>query len=318
VPFDLERERGPLAEALRSACPGQFKEGGDRLAVPLCAGGKLEGVAVLADRVNAVPYSVEERELLTCIADQAAAALLNLRLRDAVLQARELEAFQTVSAFFVHDMKNAASGLNLMLKNLPVHFENPEFRADALRAVEKTAGRINGLVGRLSAVREKLVVNPVPCDLDAVVDEAVQAFAGAGGPGVERERGGPPGVRADPEQIGSVVTNLLHNARDAIAAAGNGAAARIRVATGAAGGSAFVTVADNGCGMSAEFVEGSLFRPFQTTKKHGLGIGMFQSRAIVEAHGGRIQVDSTPGKGTTFRVSIPAAAQAPNQGTAAH
>ena len=62
----------------------------------------------------------------------------------------------------------------------------------------------------------------------------------------------------------------------------------------------------NGCGMSPDFIARSLFRPFQTTKKNGLGIGMFQSKMIVEAHGGRIAVASQPGAGTTFQVFLPA------------
>jgi signal transduction histidine kinase len=66
-----------------------------------------------------------------------------------------------------------------------------------------------------------------------------------------------------------------------------------------------LAVTDNGCGMSAEFRNRSLFRPFQTTKKTGLGIGVFQSKIIVEAHGGRIEVESELGKGTTFRVLLP-------------
>jgi signal transduction histidine kinase len=57
--------------------------------------------------------------------------------------------------------------------------------------------------------------------------------------------------------------------------------------------------------MSDAFVRDSLFRPFQSTKKDGLGIGMFQSKMIVEAHGGSIQVESEAGRGTTVRVSFP-------------
>jgi hypothetical protein len=57
--------------------------------------------------------------------------------------------------------------------------------------------------------------------------------------------------------------------------------------------------------MGTEFMSHALFRPFQTTKKKGLGIGMFQSKMIVEAHGGRIEVESEVQKGTTFRVLLP-------------
>jgi signal transduction histidine kinase len=67
-----------------------------------------------------------------------------------------------------------------------------------------------------------------------------------------------------------------------------------------------LSVADNGCGMSQAFLKESLFRPFQSTKKKGLGIGLFQSRAIVQAHGGGMHVESEVGKGTTFSVSLPA------------
>jgi signal transduction histidine kinase len=57
--------------------------------------------------------------------------------------------------------------------------------------------------------------------------------------------------------------------------------------------------------MSKEFMEHSLFKPFKTTKKQGMGIGLFHSKRIVEAHGGRIEVESQEGKGSTFRVYLP-------------
>ena len=81
---------------------------------------------------------------------------------------------------------------------------------------------------------------------------------------------------------------------------------RIQVRTDHREGRVVLTVADNGCGMSEAFLKESLFRPFQSTKVKGLGIGMFQARMIVEAHGGSIQVESETGKGTTVRVSLQA------------
>jgi signal transduction histidine kinase len=70
-------------------------------------------------------------------------------------------------------------------------------------------------------------------------------------------------------------------------------------------GWAVLAVSDNGRGMSKTFMEQLLFRPFQTTKSEGLGIGLFHSRTIVEAHNGRIEVESEEGKGSTFRVLLP-------------
>jgi signal transduction histidine kinase len=112
-----------------------------------------------------------------------------------------------------------------------------------------------------------------------------------------------PKVNLDAAQFQSVVTNLMMNARDAIGGDG-----QVRVETNQSHGSVILTVSDNGCGISSEFVQRSLFRPFQTTKKKGIGIGLFQCKMIVEAHHGHIEVESEPGKGTTFRVLLPALA----------
>jgi signal transduction histidine kinase len=107
-------------------------------------------------------------------------------------------------------------------------------------------------------------------------------------------------ILLDREQMAKVVTNLVLNASEAIAPSG-----QIRIETSQSNGWAVLLVADDGCGMAPEFVRHALFRPFQTTKKKGLGIGMFQSKMIVEAHGGRIEVESEMQKGTTFRVLLP-------------
>jgi signal transduction histidine kinase len=110
-----------------------------------------------------------------------------------------------------------------------------------------------------------------------------------------------------------VVTNLLLNAREAVLpSAGGGAvlpssppAGEVRIETITRNGSVILSVSDNGCGMAPQFLNRSLFRPFQTTKKNGLGIGLFQSKMIVEAHQGSVQVESQPGRGTTFRIILP-------------
>jgi putative PEP-CTERM system histidine kinase len=152
-PFDLEGVREAWAEELRTLNGTTFATGGHRLCVPLRAGERCLGV--LADRISGVPYTGEELDLLACIGDQITSVLLNLRLAGEVARARELEAFQTMSAFFVHDLKNAAASLNLTLANLAVHFDDPAFRQDALRGIGNTAGRIDEMIARLSAIRQR-------------------------------------------------------------------------------------------------------------------------------------------------------------------
>jgi putative PEP-CTERM system histidine kinase len=301
TPFDLEAVHEPWADAWRHANQTTFPNGGHRWCVPLRSGDQMLGVLVLADRINGAPYTLEELDLLRCMADQMTSVLLNLRLANEVARGRELEAFRTMSAFFVHDLKNAAASLNLMLKNLPVHFDDPAFRADALRGVGNTAHRIDEMISRLGALRQQPAVNASRADLNQLVSEAVDRLSGMADMELTQDLRATPGILVDREQILSVVTNLLINARDAAGPGG-----RLHVSTREDNGRAVVAVADNGCGMSEEFLRHSLFRPFHSTKSKGLGIGMFQSRMVVEAHGGTMQVESTVGQGTTVRVSLPA------------
>lgn len=299
-PFDLEDVHEAWAEELRQLNPTTFPNGGNRLCVPLRAGEQSLGFLLLADRINGAIYTVEELELLKCIGDQITSVLLNFRLASEVAHAKELEAFRTMSAFFVHDLKNAAASLNLMLKNLPVHFDDPVFREDALRGVGNTARRIDDMIARLSALRQRPDSVRVDADLNQLVSEALDRVNEMPNIELTREFQPLPRILADREQIQSVVTNLVLNARDALGSGG-----RIQVRTEHRGGRAVLSVIDNGCGMSPAFVKESLFRPFQSTKKKGLGIGLFQSRAIVQAHGGGMHVETEVGKGTTFLASFP-------------
>jgi putative PEP-CTERM system histidine kinase len=298
-PFDLEKAKGDYAESLRQIGSSHFRAGGNRICAPLWTGDRCLGVAILADRVGGVPYTVEELDLLKCMGDQIAVSILNLWLTEEIMRGKELEAFQTISAFFVHDLKNAASTLSLTLQNLPVHFDDPVFRQDALRGIGEATNRINQLISRLGAMRP-LEPKLAEVDLDLLVADSLEALKSEPGITVVKNLHLQRKLSVDRDQFGSVVTNLLLNARDAIHPGGE-----IRVETGQSNGWAILSVADNGCGISPAFLRGSLFRPFQTTKKKGLGIGMFQSKMIVEAHRGKIQVDSEPGAGTTIRVMLP-------------
>ena len=299
-PVDIDTVKAGWAGTVRRCHPEEFKKGGNRVCAPLIAGNEILGFMVLGDRVGGVNFSAQDLDLLKCIGDQVAAGLLSTRLSQKLLQAKELEAFQTMSAFFVHDLKNTANTLTLMLQNLPVHFDDPAFRADALRGVSKTVAHINRLVGRLGSIRHELQIKPVSSDLNELVAKALAGWEEAAGINLTKDLRPLSKIFCDPEQILKVAVNLIFNAREAVTQTG-----QVHLQTRQENGSVILSVSDTGCGMSEEFIRRSLFRPFQTTKKNGLGIGMFQSKMIVEAHKGRIEVESEPGKGTTFRVFLP-------------
>ncbi len=294
-PLDIDSAKHDWAMALRDRHPSQFANGGNRICVPMIGRGDLLGILVVGDRVGGVGYSVDDLDMLKCIGDHAAAGLLTVQLSKKLVEAKELEAFQAMAAFFVHDLKNSASTLNLMLKNLPVHFDDPEFRQDALRGIAKTVTHINRLIGRLGQLRGELKMDTVESDLNELVDGVLAGLERSSGLQLSKELQPVPKVALDRDQIQKVITNLVLNAAEAVGPDG-----RVQVTTREEGGWAVLSVTDDGCGMSPEFMAHSLFRPFQTTKKNGLGIGMFQSKMIIEAHGGKITVQSEPGKGTTF------------------
>lgn len=300
APVVLETSGEPWARHLKEHNPSFFPDGGDRVCVPIVADGKLLGLLLVGDRVNGAPFSVEDLDLLSCLGDQIAANLLNIQLRQQFLDMKEMEAFQAMSAFFVHDLKNTASTLTLMLKNMPAHFEDPEFRKDALRGLSKSVDHINGLISRLSLLRQELQLHRTAVDPNALVQSSVRELGEIPGITVETDLQARDNISADAGQLRKVLSNLLMNAIEAMNGSGT-----IRLATSSVDGRVALTVADHGCGIDKKFLETALFRPFQTTKKKGIGIGMFLSKRIVEGHGGQIDVESEPGQGATFRLWLP-------------
>jgi putative PEP-CTERM system histidine kinase len=254
----------------------------------------------LGEKVFYQPLSFEESELIKTISNQVAAAMLNLRVAEQMRQQKEMEAFQAMSSFFMHDLKNLASKLSLVTQNLPVHIDNPEFRADALRTITQSVAKINTMSNRLSLLSRKLELTCKETDLNDLVDVAVSDVKSFIRVPLAHSLGKVPPLFIDGEQIYKVVENLLINASEAVQQDG-----RISISTSCRENWAEITVQDNGYGMSKEFIEKSLFLPFRTTKKQGMGIGLYHCKTIVEAHGGRVEVESEAGQGTTFHVLLP-------------
>ena len=315
APLDLSRSQGltmaptptisseplqPEAPLGTSGPPSLASPGTIRYCAALAVSGEFLGVMTLNDRSGREPFSYEELDLLKTICEQAAGILLNHRLLESLRRAKELEAFQTFSAFFVHDLKNVASTLSVTLENLPVHYENPEFRKDAMHLMAKSVEKIRTMTSRMSLLRGKLELQRCECDLNELVRATVTSLEGTGDQSVTCELGSIPKVWIDPEQIQKVLVNFLLNAREA-----SKARDEILVTTGIKGDWVTLSVSDRGCGMPEDFIRKELFQPFKTTKDRGLGIGLYHSKVIVEAHRGSIEVESRQGEGSTFRVLLP-------------
>ncbi len=267
---------------------------------PLMAKGEFLGLITLGSKIKKEPYSAQDLDLLTIIAHHAAGLILNHKLFQNRERHMEMEAFRAMSSFLAHDLKNVASTISLTLTSLPIHYQNPEFRADALRMMSKTVEKIRKICAGLSALDQKFELEKSPCDLNELVKDALS--------GLELDHpvivdlSPVPRTILDPEQIQKVVLNLVLNAVES-----NDNGNQIQVTTRCEGRWLRLSVTDHGCGMSSEFINKELFHPFRTTKKNGSGIGLYQGKTIVEAHGGRIEVQSTKGEGSTFSVFLPLA-----------
>lgn len=274
-----------------------------RLVVPLIAKQEIVALACLGGRDES--FRAEERLWLEAAGQQAALAVLAANLTERLIETRELASFHRLSAFVIHDVKNAVSMLSLLLQNL--ERGKSEVISEAAKVtVRQATDKLTSLIDRFSSAREsfKLAFNPV--NLTALAEQTV-AKVGGSFPGVEMKLKSDPAVRThgDATQISRVIENLLINACEAMQGKGHITVETVQRTTGAE-----VIVADTGPGMEDDFVRERLFRPFATTKKKGLGIGLFQSREIARAHGGDLTVASTVGEGSTFRFTLPGAASA--------
>jgi putative PEP-CTERM system histidine kinase len=264
--------------------------------VPLLFEESLEGFILLGPPIDPGELFIfEDFDLMKVMARQATSALLNLKFAEQLSTAREMAAIGKVSAFVMHDLKNSVSNLALVVENARNYMADPAFQKDMLETLDNSVQRMKGLIERLKNFEKKTRLELASCELSALVATTVAELPKEG----ITVAGEPTLCLVDRFEVAKVVQNLLLNALDATA--GNGP---VHFEVGC-DGMAYIRCRDQGCGMSAEFVREQLFKPFATTKKKGFGIGLYQCRQIVEAHGGRIEVKSGVGEGTEFTVWLP-------------
>ena len=269
---------------------------------PVLALDTLVGLLVVGPELSGKPFGVDDRDLLAAMAAQAGARILNACLSQEASESRELQVLARLSAFVAHDLKNMVSVLSMLVENAKLHMAKPEFQADAIRTLDEVTAKMRTLLATLASPAGRPDTHARPVSLAPTVEAWMQELRRQvpSRIRIETRLAWTPEVRAEPEQLRSVLHNLVLNAIEAIPAEGT-----ILVETGQENGYAALAVTDTGQGMTQEFLRHKLFRPFQTTKPRGLGIGLYQCRQIVQASGGTLTAESQEGKGTRMMVRVP-------------
>jgi putative PEP-CTERM system histidine kinase len=280
----------------------------EALSLALCAplrvsSDNLIGILGVGPERTREPYSYEDYDLLYTIGIQAASVILNARLSENLSQARALETFHKFSAFILHDLKNAVQNLSFVVQNAPDYLDEPEFQKDAINTIADTVTRMNDMITKLSSVPEKLELTLTDVHLASFIEDTLKKskVSKLEPVSIQVDVTEPElTIAADYHHLQSVLINLLSNAAEAMNGEGT-----IDMRVSRLNQKVEIAVADTGCGMSPEQLQ-KLFEPFKSTKKKGLGIGLYQCKTIVEAHDGNIEVESEVNQGTVFRIQLPA------------
>jgi putative PEP-CTERM system histidine kinase len=276
------------------------------LVVPLIRHDRLFGIIIVGRPRVHRELSWEDFDLLKTIGRHAASYLAEQAASEALVEARQFDAFNKRFAFVAHDLKNAVSQLSLIVANMARHRDNVDFQQDASETLRQSVEKLNRLLCQLSAKSPASTLTSTLAPVKTIalapllekmvaerrtLQETAVSLTVDSGNAV---------VLADEERLTAIIGHLIQNAVDA---ASHHGIVNIRLSDTKK--MAVVDVEDNGPGMDADFVRDKLFRPFATTKGSGYGIGVYESREYALSLGGRLDVISRPGSGTIMRVVLP-------------
>jgi putative PEP-CTERM system histidine kinase len=269
-----------------------------RIVSPMLQLDRLVGFVVLYDPPPPFELTYEDRDLLKTLGRHVATHIAQQDADRRLAESRQFEAYNRLTAFMMHDLKNSVAQLKLIVVNAQRHKQNPEFIDDAIGTIANTAERMTKLIEQLQGATS--ADRHVPADLRELTQRAVSRCSSRA-PTPQLQPGSPMMVLANAERLSVVIEHIIRNAQDATSETGT-----VSVSVGHDGRQAQLLVEDNGAGMDADFIRNRLFRPFDSTKgSKGMGIGAYQVREYIRLLGGDVEVQSSPGHGTRFAVSLP-------------
>ena len=286
--------------------------------VPMIFQTKFCGILVIGEKVPKGSYSKEDFNLLETLANQSSIAILNAQLNEELMVSREMESLHKLSSFVMHDLRNSVSMLSMIIENAEKNWDDQEFQKDMLNTISKAVNKMKTLISKISSLPEKLEPKRQMVYINDIIRKVIQdtKICDLKNIKLKKDFQRLPIISVDPDQIKKVIENFVINALEAQPKGGS-----IKISTRLVHNDnneysnqtseknemefAEVEIADTGIGMSEDFIQNHLFKPFQTTKKKGLGIGLYQCKEIINAHGGVIEVNSKQNEGSSFRILLP-------------
>lgn len=300
--YDLDEIRGAPDRVSRPAPPPWLLDNPRMwLVVPLICEDALIGFVGIGRSLVSVELGWEEIDLLRAAGRQVASFLAFEQAAKRLAEAHQFEAMNRLSAVLMHDLRHLIAQQALVVENAGRHRGNPEFFDDAILTIENSVKRMTRLMEELRS--GVLAGQSQRIDLAEIGAEVARRCADRSPvPAIEVQDRAVE-VVVNRERLLQIVEHVVRNAQEATPVGGS-VILRVRRADSFA----CMEVADTGCGMDAKFIRDRLFKPFDTTKgERGFGIGAYEAREFVRKCGGKVEVDSTPGRGTRFLIVLPLA-----------
>jgi putative PEP-CTERM system histidine kinase len=265
-----------------------------RIVSPVLELNKLAGFVVLSEAAPPFKLTYEDRDLLKTLGSHVATYLAQHEASGKLAENRQFEAYNKLTTFMMHDLKNSVAQLKLIVSNAARHKHNPEFIDDTIATIANASDRMMRLIEQLKS--ESLTTAIRRVDLNDLATVVATRCADRKPVPVVLVAAKPAFVGADSERLTSIIEHVIRNAQDATPDNG-----RVEVSIECEGGRVRLLVSDTGAGMDAHFLRDRLFKPFDSTKgSKGMGIGAYQVREYVRSLGGDVEVRSSPGSGTSF------------------
>ncbi len=272
---------------------------GVNILVPIFIGKNFYGFFILSNSEEENKLNWEDRDLLFAIAKQLGNFISLNEANDKLAESKQFDAFNQMSAFLVHDLKNVQAQLALITSNAIQHRNNKEFVDDVFETVESATQRLAKVLAQLSN-KHAAQSTSKSVDLGDII-ERVAAQRNVVQPQVVITNKDECLTTIDYERFFSVINHLIQNAQEATSDTG-----WVEIGLEQQQDHINIVVSDNGCGMSESFIKSRLFKPFDTTKGNaGMGIGVFEAKQFFESIAGGLTVESVEGQGTKMIICLP-------------